>query len=259
MKKKNLILSLVVGALVGTMLTGCGQTDETVEMDNTTEVVEQVSDGEEVADESTEEPTEEVVEEPTEEPVVEEPEGAARYFEAGEFTYEGNYLAYDADKNQLWIPRNVIGTFEAFEPYVHPDGTMKTLNATITVSNGKIVEDGIEYSLQDTGIFVDINTGLRLKSVSANINKLVYNGTEIEIQTMNTGYIREDGTLVYEFEAIVPADYNDLAFAIAFDGGGCWTNDTDWQESIDTISERYMGFGVDCDYHSNEFAIFKMN
>lgn len=73
MKKKNLILTLVVGALVGTMLTGCGNKEVTKVDDSKaviSEVTEEPTEETTEAVETTEEPTETV--EPTEEPTEEE-------------------------------------------------------------------------------------------------------------------------------------------------------------------------------------------
>lgn len=69
MKKKNLITLLMVGAMVGSLLTGCGGSSEPAE--TATEATEEVA-VEEVATEETTEP-EEAVEEVVEEPVEEEP------------------------------------------------------------------------------------------------------------------------------------------------------------------------------------------
>lgn len=65
MKKKNLITLLMVGAMVGSLLTGCGGSSEPVE--TATEATEEVAVEETVEEVATEEAVEEVVEEPVEE------------------------------------------------------------------------------------------------------------------------------------------------------------------------------------------------
>jgi len=73
MKKKNLITLLMVGAMVGSLLTGCGGSSEPAE--TATEATEEVAVEEAVEEVATEETTEpeEAVEEVVEEPVEEEP------------------------------------------------------------------------------------------------------------------------------------------------------------------------------------------
>lgn len=172
MRNKSLILTLVVGALVGTMLTGCGN-KEVTKVDESTAVIS------EVTEEPTEEPTEtaEPTEESTEEEVVvndffsrtgKEPMGAG--------TYE-LMLSHINEDERVPMPVDVTMTQES----AGVEGYMTT---TWKFTIDTAVVDSYEYALT----LFDRYTGVNFES-----NQVTFETNEEAVHTSDVCIVDVDG------------------------------------------------------------------
>lgn len=229
MKKKNLILLLAVGTLVGTMLTGCGSSDEVatndMALDTTEAVVEEVT--EEVVEESIEEPTEEVVvEEPTEEVTEKAPE-VVKHFGVGDFSFStiASYTAVDEEYGEYtdWSNGKIAtGTFNKTE-IDNGDGT-KTITATITAPS-YVEEDGVKYWFWNVFFFADSETGLVFDWADENNYRIFYDdGTEFRVPVKKTSNTDDAGIETYTYEVTVPVDYMGLTFGYSSQYGKGWAS-----------------------------------
>ena len=150
MKKKNLIMSLVVGAMVGTMLVGCGdKVEPTVET-----VVETQQDGVETTEESTTESAtveaetaETTVEEATTEEVTEEP--------AEEFVDDGTFYGFE-------IAPSGVETYFGSWGSIMEDGTVRYLGGGDVFPE----DGGYEGAIQADVETVDNGDGTITKTVT---------------------------------------------------------------------------------------------
>lgn len=236
---------LVVGTLMGAMLTGCGQSSETIENDMTVEtteapskeegigMVEQMTGGDKETPDKSEAPTEAPTEvpteaptatpEPTEAPVVEEvkadwfAENGYKVSEAGDYSYMGYVNEHHTDGSKDTLAQVRTGKCE-FSEADNGDGT-KTITARIEVDTHK-TEEGSWCGLTGVTFVADRYTGTAYTvsdyKLTENFTVTLEDGREVTITVYQEQVSSSGASNDYEvFTITVPSDYDGIVCGTA--------------------------------------------